>query len=263
MYLSFLPKTYKMTAALERKKSFTFWITFIILLSGGLSTLYYLHSNSQLNILPLLIETKDHPAPLRTPSTFVEDFSDKASIAKLSFEDNTSFSFKYQKSIQKENAFAGVWFPTENIAIDFSKYDFIEIEIDPTNARLIPFNLSVQNKKETHQYVRSYIEVVDDVYNYSLPLEDFITPISWYKRNGISQVEIPKPDLSKIEAISFESCQLLPKDVIGKYTITKLVLKKDLLWIYITIIALIILFIPLLRGLIFGLMDDDTQSKQE
>ncbi len=88
-------------------------------------------------------------------------------------------------------------------------------------------NLSVQNNLETHQYVRKVIEIQKDQNEYHLRLDEFETPASWYEENDISQVDIPEPDLSKVEALSFESCQLIKANDPDGFRITKMILTKN------------------------------------
>lgn len=227
MYHSLKPKNKK--ALLFRVCSF---IT--ILLSGLLLSLF--QYNSELDLIPVLTSIKNHPESQRTPETFAEDRSEDASKAELIYHDLDSFSFRYTKSTKKEKSFSGFYFPLEDIEIDFSNYDIIEIGINTNLARRIPINLSVQNKKETHQYIRQFIEIRKGQTLYNLPLNTFFTPSSWYNTNKVSQAEIPQQDLSLVEAISFESCQLLEAGIEDKFTINHLYLKKDLTLLYFIII---------------------------
>tara|TARA_B100000809_G_scaffold197519_1_gene197153 strand:- start:542 stop:1663 length:1122 start_codon:yes stop_codon:yes gene_type:complete len=244
-----------MSSILEKKTMY--WIIPLTLIISGAAFLSIITSSSQLDILPLIIESRHHPKPQRTPSTFAEEHGPNASLAKLTFLGDSKFSFKYKKSEKQENPFTGVWFPLENLNIDFSKYDFIDINIETKLARRIPFNLSVQTKKETHQYVRSFIEIIPNQTFYTLELDKFITPDTWYKTNNISQIEIPRPDLSRVEALSFESCQLLETGVEDEFIFTKITLKKDLFWTYTITISLIILLIALQRAFFIAQSKED------
>lgn len=205
-----------------------FWVINVLLVVSGITIGYFLNNSSELDILPVVMETKNHKAPLRVPGVFREEHSSDASKGELKFNDNKSFTFVYNKSDKQDSPFAGVWFPLENIELDFSEYSDIEVGIVADKARRIPFNLSVQNNLETHQYVRKVIEIEEGIDVYEIPLDEFETPASWYQRNDIRQIDIPKPDLSKVEALSFESCQLLKSSTEDRFTINKLVLKKDL-----------------------------------
>lgn len=236
----------------SHKKKFFFLIsTFLVF--GGLVFSFFLASHDELNILPLILETRDHPKPLRTPDTFAEEYGPNASKAEIIYNSDTSFTFKYTKSKNQRHAFAGVFFPTENLAIDFSKYDAVEIGIETQRARRIPFNLSVQNKLETHQYVRCLIEIEKGKTIYNYLLKDFFTPTSWYDRNHVAQLDIPRQDFSKIEALSFESCHLLETETEDQFTIYRLLLKKDIRWIYVSIWTTVLVLIFLLRVWLFGL----------
>lgn len=235
----------------KQRRNLFFWIYSISIFISGSSFLITKHLHSELDILPILIDIRDHQEPQRVPDTFAEEFGENASKAELIFLADTAFKFHYTKSPKQANAFAGLFFPLENVDIDFSKFDKIEIGIKTDKARRIPLNFSVQNKKFTHQYVRSFIETQPDKELYSLYFEDFFTPTSWYKTNGITQAEIPPPDFSLIEAISFESCQLLAPEIEDEYTIYHLVLKKRLFWTDIIVVALVALLILLCKAIYF------------
>ena len=205
----------------------------LALSSFALISIFLSFQQIQLDILPLIIDVKNHAKPARTPETFAENYSDTASQAALTYYGNTSFAFKYRKSSKQSHPFSGVFFPLENLSINFSQYDAVEIGIQAKKARRIPFNLSVQNKKYTHQYVRQFIEIKKGKTLYSLRLSDFYTPASWYNRNNLAQVDIPDPDFSKIEALSFESCHLLATGVQDEFEVNHLVLTKEQNWIYV------------------------------
>ena len=227
----------------KNKKTLLFGVySFITILISGI-LLSFFQYNSELDLVPILTSIKNHPESQRTPSTFAEDLSEEASKSELIYHNVDSFSFRYTKSSKKGKSFTGFYFPLEDIEIDFSKYDIIEIGINTKLARRIPINLSVQNKKETHQYVRQFIEIKKDKSLYSLPLSTFFTPSSWYNTNKVSQAEIPKQDLSLVEAISFESCQLLASGIEDKFTINHLSLKKDLTLLYFIIILTTLILI--------------------
>ena len=232
-------------ASKNKTKTFYIFSIALILIGGGIS--FQMNKNAESEILPLLLSTKDHTEPLRTLGTFAEEFGPKASKAKFTFNEDSTFSFSYTKSSQKAHAFAGVWFPTENLNIDFSKYDAIEIEIYPLKARRIPFNLSVQNKLATHQYIRTVIEIEKVKTIYTCRLDDFLTPSEWYNDNKTAQIDIPKPDLSKIEAISFESCHLLDANIEDEFTISRITLVKDHTVAYIILFSCIAILIIAFR----------------
>lgn len=205
---------------------------------------------SKRDILEEIISVRNHEKPLRTSGVFAENHTEKASKGILSFLGDTAFNFQYTKSKHTDHAFTGAYFPLENLDIDFSNYSEVLIEIHTKKARRIPINLSVQNKKETHQYVRYFIDVNKNQTIYTLPLADFFTPTTWYDRNDITQAEIPKQDLSKIEAMSFESCHLLGPNIQDDYTINQLILKKDyktklFLIIFSTVMICVLLWIAI------------------
>lgn len=196
---------------------------------------------AQYSILPLLISTQNNEKPKRSCGTFAEDYTEQASRGELIIRDEGSFSFIYMKSNRKGHAFTGVWFPLEDLDIDFSNYDYVEIDIVTNRARRIPFNLSVQNNLETHQYVRQFIEVEQEKTSYKLALSDFYTPSDWYTANNVTQSQIPTQDFSKVEALSLESCHLLEREIRDEFTVNSIVLKKDLTILYLVVVVVNIL----------------------
>jgi hypothetical protein len=219
-----------------------------VLLIISLSFLFFLGCKSLLHedILPLLLTTKDHLKPKRKCGTFAEDFTAKASRGELVTKGKDTFSFIYTKSNRNGHAFAGVWFPLEDLNIDFSDYDYLTIHILTNKARRIPVNLSVQNRVQTHQYIRQFIEVKEGQTIYELALKDFYTPSEWYTTNNISQAQIPKQDFSQVEAISFESCHLLKKGIRDEFIIESIVLKKDLTSLFFVVVIFDILAVLVL-----------------
>lgn len=228
---------------MKNSKVFKILLTTVILIAIGALT--FVSKNSERNILPEIIELKNDQSPKRTPDVFRENFSDSASKGELHYINKNEFSFKYSKSSTIIQPFTGVFFPLENTDIDFSLYDEIIIGLKSNKARRIPFNLSVQNKKETHQYVRNFIEVKEGKQQYTLYLNEFFTPTSWYQRNDVAQVEIPKQDFSKIEALSFESCQLLKAGIEDEFVINQLVLRKNLSSSYFIIVVIAVVLIAI------------------
>lgn len=191
--------------------------------------------NSRLEILPTILKTKNFVKPKRACGTFAEDFTKNASRGELIIKGSSSFSFIYTKSKRKGHAFTGAWFPLEELDIDFSSYDIINVGITTNNARRIPLNLSVQNNITTHQYVHQFIEIEPEKSSYNLRFDEFYTPSEWYEANNVTQSQIPEQDFAKVEAMSFESCRLLEREIRDEFTITSLMLKKDLTWFYVLV----------------------------
>lgn len=243
----------------SRGKKVSFWVGSAIVILFGCFSIYYVFSNAKYDILPVILETKTHQEPFRKPDTFAEEHSPEASKAELIYDNESAFTFKYSKAKRKGHSFAGVFFPLENLDIDFSKYDEIEIGVKPKLARRIPFNLSVHVKKETHQYIRQFIEVKEGQHIYNLVLADFFTPTSWYDRNKVTQVEIPDQDLAKILALSFESCHLLDVEIEDEYQIDHLVLVKKVKGLYAFIIIISVLLIVGLRAYLFDWFKSKTE----
>lgn len=231
-----------------------FWLVTITLIIIGVIVIIVLTKTSSFNILPTIIQTKNHKPPHRTPGTFKENYGRYTSKSELTFNNDSTFTFKYIKSLKQDHPFVGLFFPLENLDIDFSKYDAVIIGIKTHLARRIPLNLSVQNNICTHQYVRQFIEVEEGVEVYKLRFEDFYTPSSWYEANKISQVEIPTQDFSQIEALSLESCHLLPQGIEDEYTINQITLTKDLSATYAFLFFIIIASIAGARIYFFDLL---------
>jgi AraC-like DNA-binding protein len=228
--------------SITTNKKTLFGVASLFAVVTGTLFLFFQASKSRLDILPIVIEIRNHEKPLATPDTFAEDFTDNASKGNLIYNSENSFSFRYTKSLREGHAFTGCFFPLENENIDFSEYDILEVGIVANLARRIPINLSVQNNLKTYQYIRQFIEINDDQTVYELRLKDFFTPSAWFDRNNVAQVEIPEPDMKSIGAMSFESCHLLGRNIEDEFTIKQLVLKKDLtLIIALTIIGVIVL----------------------
>lgn len=191
--------------------------------------------NSRLEILPTILKTKNFVKPKRACGTFAEDFTKNASRGELIIRDSSSFSFIYTKSKREGHAFTGAWFPLEELNIDFSSYDIINVGIATRKARRIPLNLSVQNNITTHQYVHQFIEIEPEKSSYDLRFDEFYTPSEWYEANNVTQSQIPEQDFAKVEAMSFESCRLLEREIRDEFTIDSIMLKKDLTWFYILV----------------------------
>jgi len=199
----------------------------LVLVIFGIGLITYAEYSSTRDILPELIQSRNDEAPKRTPDAFAENFSDTASKGQLEYLGDDSFKFIYQKSTSFEHSFSGVFFPLENIDVDFSKYDNLVVRIITEKARRIPVNLAFDTKLETHQYIRDFIEVKEGQTEYILKLDEFFTPEWWYDYNKVSQVEIPDMDLSKVEALSFESCHLLTKGIEDQFVVESIVLEKN------------------------------------
>ncbi len=199
----------------------------LVLVIFGVGLITYAEFNSSHDILSELIQSRNDEAPKRTPDVFAENFSDTASKGQIEYLGDDSFKFIYQKSTNFEHSFSGVFFPLENIDVDFSEYDNLVVRIITEKARRIPVNLAFDTKLETHQYIRDFIEVKEGQTEYRLKPDEFFTPEWWYDYNKVSQVEIPDMDLSKVEALSFESCHLLAKGIEDQFVVESIVLEKN------------------------------------
>ena len=211
----------------------------------SISICFLLFFNSSEEILPQLVKTRNHKSPQRVPETFAENFSDSASHGSLVFKGDASFTFIYNKSLRFDHAFAGVFFPLEDIDIDLASFDELIVRVETTEARRIPVNLAFSTKLKTHRYIRSFIEPKDGQDEYVLPLNEFFTPEWWYDYNKVSQADIPKSDFSEVEALSFESCHLTDRGIENSFTVSSIVLKKrvDLLMYLILALGLILIIV--------------------
>ncbi len=211
----------------------------------SISICFLLFYNSSEEILPQLVKTRNHKSPQRVPETFAENFSDSASHGSLVFKGDASFTFIYNKSLRFDHAFAGVFFPLEDIDIDLASFDELIVRVETTEARRIPVNLAFSTKLKTHRYIRSFIEPKDGQDEYVLPLNEFFTPEWWYDYNKVSQADIPKSDFSEVEALSFESCHLTDRGIENSFTVSSIVLKKrvDLLMYLILALGLILIIV--------------------
>ncbi|MCP4520196.1 MAG: helix-turn-helix transcriptional regulator [Cytophagales bacterium] len=244
----------------QKTKHLLFWGISSITILSGIIYLFILESNSTLNILPTILKTRNHVEPLRKANTFAEDYTTNASYAQAVYTDS-SFTFKYKKSEKQQHAFAGAWFPLENTAIDFESYDAIQVGIKAEKTKRIPLNFTVQNHFDTYQYIRHFIEIRENQEIYTLQFDDFFTPNSWYERNKIAQVDIPSPDLSLINTMSFESCGLLNANVEDQYTIFRLVLIKDITLHYIVTISLLCVCIGACAVWSFGIFQKKPETE--
>ncbi len=208
-------------------KQFRYWGGCLVLVIFVFCLITYAEYSSSRDILLELIQSQNDEAPKRTPGAFTENFSDTASKGQIEYLGDYSFKFVYQKSNSFEHAFTGVFFPLENIDVDFSNYDNLVVRIITEKARRIPVNLAFDTKLETHQYIRNFIEVKEGQTEYRLKLDEFFTPEWWYDYNKVSQVEIPDMDLSKVEALSFESCHLLANGIEDQFVVESIVLEKN------------------------------------
>jgi AraC-like DNA-binding protein len=240
----------KINTSIANNKRRLFWMSSSLTIVIASLFIFFQYSKGSLNILPILIEIRNHEKPMATPDTFAEDFTNNASKGKLLFNKDNTFSFKYTKSPREGHAFTGCYFPLENENINFSEYDVLEVDIKTKLSRRIPINLSVQNNLETYQYIRQFIEIKEGQTLYKLELKKFFTPSAWFDRNNVSQVEIPEPDMTNIGAMSFESCHLLERSIEDEFTIRSLILKKNLSATVVLTIGIVVVLMSLF-GLLF------------
>ena len=209
------------------KNTPTFLTYTIVVLIIGFASILLLKYNKVNDILPIVIEQNNHKKFIKSPLNFKDRNSAHSSFGILTFNSDTAFSFVYEKSQNKNTDATVAFFNLNKKNIDFSKYEKIEIGIRSKQTKRIALNLSFQNKENNPQYVQNFIDIKDGQETYVLDIATLTTPSSWYNKNQITQHGISAQDLSKIQAISFEGCQLLPPGIVDEFTIYKMVLKKD------------------------------------
>lgn len=182
----------------------------------------FLYSTKDLNIYDLIIQDKQG----RQNDVYREDFNEGASEAVLVVE-NGEFVFRYNKSKERKNAFAAVYFPLEELELDFDSYATIQFELTTNKAKRIPINLSPDKKVITNYYLTQYLEVDSGKHTYKLKLSDFTPPASWFEENNITQTEVEKELLNKYSTISISSCHLLEKGIWDEIRISDILLVKD------------------------------------
>lgn len=144
---------------------------------------------------------------------------DKRSFRKISFESGKSFLFKYKKSTKEDNPSVEISYNLHEKEFDFSNYDKVEIKIKANLARRIIFKLGTHNKKKTNHFVQSFIEIKDNKELYSLPIENFFTPTSWYHENDVTKDELPQFNSAHLRTISFEACQILSPGITDQFSV--------------------------------------------
>lgn len=162
----------------------------------------------------------------RKNDVYKEDFKPDASKAEFII-DNGEIVFRYFKSPDRDPAFSAVYFPIDELDIDFGSYDNIKFELTTDQAKRIPVNLSPGKKIKTYYFKTQYLEVTKGTSEYSLDIEGFNTPPSWFIENNITQTEVEKDLASNYHTISISSCHLLEKGVWDELTIHKIILSKD------------------------------------
>lgn len=225
---------------------FVFYGLAVIL--SALMCLNIVNSNSKIDVLPIILKKNDNKVIKRSPTNFSIPV-EKRSFSKLSFKTGKSFLFEYQKSSKKDDLSVEISYSLDEKTFDFSAYDRVEIEIKAEHARRIAFKLGTHNKKKTHHYVQTFIEIKDKKKLYLLDLNDFVTPTSWYHKNDISKDELTQYNSAYLRTISFEACQILAPGIQDKYSVHSITFIKDQKYI-VALIAVTAFILIIVGGII-------------
>lgn len=185
-------------------------------------TIAVLFANKDLNLLERIVLNSGK----RKNDTYREDYQNNASQAEFEVQKG-EVVFRYNKSIHREPAFSAVYFPIDELNLEFGSYDEITFELTTDKAKRIPVNLSPGVKLKTYYYKTQYLEVKEGTSQYTLDLKEFITPSSWFIENKVTQTEVEKDLSQNYNTISISACQLLDKGVWDEITIHNIVLSKD------------------------------------
>lgn len=199
--------------------------TFIILFFNGiLWGSFYLYSLST-NLS--LFDELDKLQAEQQANVYKENFTSNASVAS-SARTREGFEFNYTKSSQLKPTFAAIYFPIENLSVDFSKYERISITISVKKAKRIPVQLSIHYSNKLVRHFTGFIDIKKGVQKYDLYLSEFRTPAYWYEEKKFSETELPRDSLQKINTIAIESCHLLSGGIKDSYLIKSIIFHKDL-----------------------------------
>jgi YesN/AraC family two-component response regulator len=194
--------------------------------------LWWYSTFSRINILEAL---RQNPNKIK-PNCYRENFSDTATKTSI-YLLKEGYLFQYTKSTSIAHAFAGIYFPIENLDLALSAYDQITINIEAQNAKRIPVQISMHYQNNLPRYLTNHLDITPNTTEYTLNISDFKTPSEWFEVKNQSENELPKKYLSNIQTIALESCHLLPKGLSDRYTIKSIILHKN---IHIETIALAI-----------------------
>jgi AraC-like DNA-binding protein len=160
------------------------------------------------------------------PGVYRENYSDSSSRGSLVYK-YPGYVFKYEKKVQIGRSFAGVYFPIENLNIDFEDYDQIQIDLKSERGKRIPIQLSLHYGDSLVRYLTAYIDIVNGVSKYDLNILDFITPAEWFETNKLSKSDLPVTSFNKIQTLTIESCHLLAIEIEDEIEIRKITFWKN------------------------------------
>jgi len=202
-----------------------------------------LKSSSTRDLLPTILEEKGNNP--RNILSFNEDenYPDSSSYGTIRINPDTTFTIFCRKSQGKKTRLPLAFFNLDKQNLSFSSYDEIEIGITTKNSRRVAVNINVQGRKNTYPFIQNHFEINNSKKTYNLPLNDFLTPVSWYDDNNVTKSEISTETKTTIQSISFEGCHLHSPKTQDQFTVYKIALKRDYKQTYLGIIIGIILLI--------------------
>lgn len=143
---------------------------------------------------------------------------------------------------------------------NLSGYDYVVIELDAQLSKRIPIviNQDVQGHSKA-SVGGSYRPLIKElVYeqgkrDYQIALADLQTPSWWFTMNKLTEKEVGKPDFSRSHSVQVHNCQVLPKNVVERFTIYRIAFYKDMHPFWIATVSLTLLYyFVLLAYLRFG-----------
>jgi len=214
-----------------------------VLICIGTFLVFNLESSATRDILPVVLETKKNDLNSKASFKSSDNLQDTSSFSTTIINADTTFTFVYKKSEKQKVSSVVSFFNLDKHDVSFSLYDKIEIGIRSEKAKRVALNLNIRGRRDSYKFIQKYIELTDEGDVYTLPLNEFITPASWYENNHATQTKISSEEETTIESISFEGCHLLPLGVQDEFTVFKVVLKRDLKLTYYGIVIAILLLI--------------------
>ncbi len=189
------------------------------------------------NELDLLSPEFEFPVYSYSDTSTTEGDGDNGNSVVSNLErKNKEIHYTYRLGDKYLNRYAGIIikFKKGHQYFDISKYDIMELELDPLNSKVLkPILMTFKDGFTKHDYPLTcrYSEIDLDLFKdkttYSIKLKDFITPVWWYELNKISKTESGKETYRKLAYMKFESSLLSPINEDQSLIIKSLVLKKD------------------------------------
>lgn len=214
----------------------------IIVFTGG-TFIYTLESSSTRDVLPTILEVKSNDLYSLSSFKSYANYQDTCSFGTIKINTDTTFTLVYENPAKQNERSVIAFFNLENQNISFSSYDKIEIGIKTKQARRVALNLNIQGRDTACQFIQKHIEITNAKETYTLPLNQFSTPASWYEYHNVTQAEISTESETTIKSLSFEGCHLLTPGIQDEFTVFKIILKRDYKETYYGIVIMIILLI--------------------